>query len=213
MKAQTLRSHKTKYIHPLKKIIFISDKKADFKTMTSLLYSMFSHSQYPNATNLDFGRKSIKESFKDLSNQYKKKAMVIINSMEGENLDYLFSREHLTKERGSDARSCLFEALDIDRRIGRIIRDGVDNRLERRRELLTDFILDNIEDYHSYDSLLNYAKENVELYQQMLYLFGSNESSQVKKALENNVSRHQLILRLVLSERNFIERYLREGRK
>ena len=91
--------------------------------------------------------------------------------------------------------------IKLNKRAERMIRDRVDNRLERRRELVTDLFgrnkIEEMEEISSYEEAVEY----------IIFLQAMN--SGFNRKYEEEL---KLILHSLKSDRNFVRRYLGEKR-
>lgn len=143
---------------------------------------------------------------------------------------YLKEIENLSNYSGSIAkkhREIFFNTLDLCYRIERMLHDQVDNRLERRREIITDFITHH--NFNSYSEIVDFFNcygptsalgvifSNPEIEEfgiSAMEVFSCLLSKKDSIEIRKKKSRiYNFLKRSLFSEKNFIERYLREGRK
>lgn len=111
----------------------------------------------------------------------------------------LFSKKTLSLFE-SNARKAMYSGnIKLNKRAERMIRDRVDNRLERRRELVTDLFgrekIEEMEEISSYEEAVEYIT--------FLQIMNSGSNKRYEEELK-------LILHSLKSDRNFIRRYLGE---
>jgi hypothetical protein len=113
------------------------------------------------------------------------------------------SDESLKQSRYMHERFLIEKGFDIDSKINQIFRDGVDHRLEIRREVVSDFVsqLQANTGIKKYEQILRRAKN---------YYINSTinffEDSETSAIAHRNIS---FILHLVRTEKHFINRYIR----
>lgn len=198
--------------HPVWGIGRAFEEKVDEKIseIADFIYPLFSQIQYSGVTNQVFGQQALKEALKDypipnLDNILE--TMYIENSIP--DWDYVLTKDYLQKERGKIQMDLSDLSLRLVSRYKRIMRDQIDHKLERRRELLTDYLLFNREYYESYEDALDFINAHM-----VILKFDISASEKVHK--EEVLSERKLELEaftfirgLLLSEHNFVERYLK----
>lgn len=127
------------------------------------------------------------------------------------NLDYVLSNINLKKLRARAMRGA-FSKISTFVRIQKILRDQVENKMDIMREIVSDFLYEN--EYNSYEEALAISKEKLRIRQKRLK--NLIRLSAPPPIIDSEVSSLKILeyeVRCLVSERNFVERYLREGKK
>jgi len=195
--------------HPLWQLGFALEPRseADIVSAINFLYPMFNKTQYPEITNFDFGQTALKIALKDCPLSNKEKVLEELH-IEASilNWDYILSRENLIKQREKIQRDYLAACLYLPDRINKIMRDQIDHRLERRREIIADFLLgfqEYFEDFNSYKSALDFSLDRIN------FLHIMNSSNRDNNNVSEELQAFLYIRDILMREKNFVERYLR----
>lgn len=170
------------------------------------VYPMFCEAQYPKVTDLEFGQQALELAFRDYPLSNKEAVMTIIRDQASIlNWHDALSRESMIKKREEYQRNILGADLSLKNRMGKIIRDKIDNKLERRREILTDFILEHRDQFddNSYEGILDYINGITKT----LHIIKIKEYD--SSNLMGDINFYSFIRDILVRERNFVERYLR----
>ncbi len=181
--------------------------------LAEYLYSIFKNLQEPDIKNIQFGVYSIKYVL-NMSGSNKETIEFFLDKAETD-WDYICSLENLRRIEKESERDIYFKEINIINRINRMKKDLVDNRLENRREILTDYIGSIINNTpksdHNYYYLKKIALEQLEkrkeLYDKLKDIHYSPEA--VINRQKGLIEKSEFIIRALNYDENFVRRYLR----
>lgn len=173
---------------------------------------IFLQNQEHEMTDELFGNNVLEYIREDYLFIFPEQARIIIETIASNtNFNYIFSKENFKKLR-TDAISKCFSIISISGRIGKVIRDQVENKVEIRREIISDLFFNR--GYASYEQALYITKEELkEAKKGLNNLINSNTPEFIIHTVAHMVIIREYIIRCLVSERNFIEKLLREGKK
>lgn len=126
-------------------------------------------------------------------------------------LELHLSKESLKKQRDL-ARDYASSKMSFKDRVKRVKRDKVDHRLEIRREIILDCLI--YYNYGSYEEALESIRRKIKRgHERREILKESKTPEKIIEFEQESIERNKYLLTCLASERNFIERILREGKK
>jgi hypothetical protein len=125
------------------------------------------------------------------------------------NWDYYTSGDYFKKIESDYRKHIYINEINISDRITRMQRDLVDHRLENRREIITDLI--HSEEFKSYEHMVAYVEWRLRMREKRLKeLKYMNMPDVVIDDRKKMFEEYVFIRRLVGSDKNFIQRYLKQ---
>ncbi len=177
------------------------------KKLTEYLLPIFENVQIKHTTNRLFGIYAVNYTLNNFD-LYEREINFFLEKANNINWDYLLSLENFRDMEKKLKREIFQEEIDITNRTERMYRDQVDNRLENRREILTDYIIQNNID--SYDSLREDLKRIFQNRQKLIEeLKILNPHEIILNKQERLIKESKFLLIASAPERNFINKYLK----
>jgi hypothetical protein len=186
----------------------------DYNGLKNYFTNLFKKSQKKGMDNKRFASESIEEILEDYPISYLNKIRYFEMTDE-QNWEELFGRENYLNYLQDAKLRSLKDNLKIEKRINRLFRDQVSNKLKYQRELVNDLININLiseeSEKLSYESLRGKVKRRIELSEIRLKKFiGKKFPKIVKESEENSLNCASYLLNILGREKNFVERKIKE---
>lgn len=194
-------------------LIFGRNKNRNPMILSEYLYPIFNNLQIPDIRNIHFGIYSIKFILDETkSNQETRRFFLDKANVDW---DFICSQKNLRDMEKESEGTIYLQEMGISKRIERIKRDLVSNKIENRREILTDFIKGSISDasktLHNYDYIKELILKKLERRTNLIDRFKKINFAP-QQAIDNQerlVKDSEFILDLIESDKNFIKKYLK----
>jgi len=170
--------------------------------------SVISDSEFKqNSLKYTFQYLDDKVSLSDISTANENLINDFYEDLDGQNWENKLSREYFEKKRGTTIAAC-FRELDTGKIIDRLFHDCLDHRFEYRRQIISKWIIDR--DHKNYAQILkdveNSISRRVEQYEEQVK---QNSPMVILENQQKLIDRALFLRRLLGSEKNFIERFLK----
>jgi|SRR3989338_2016435 len=185
--------------------------KVNLEKLTDFLIPIFANVQEPDTSNDVFGNYALVYSLENLDCKERKRKF-FMRKFTSVNWDYVFSLENLRKIERDLKMYIFYIEINIIDRIKLMERDQVDHRLENRREILADWIhlIRENNPKIDYESLLEEVRSRYKMRQDRLKrLRDLNAHDAIISNEIRLVKEYEFINRLIKSEKNFINRFLK----
>lgn len=169
------------------------------KRIKKSLTSIFLEANKQSMNNRQFGELALKFVFDNhLFSNY------IANRASKTDWDYVISKNNMSNIMRELRRSSYFSNINLYDRIEKIFRDQVDHRLENRREILTDFLA--LHGFSSFEQALSSIEYGIG---ERKKLYEDEEDSIFINTQKNYLKYDRFIRHTLVSDRNFVKRYLK----